>query len=76
MLCVCVCVCMCVWACMCSCLLCVLRVLCVYACELKLQRQGKEINLTTLFSIFIEKSAALVGFEPTTSCFQDSRSTN
>ena len=49
---------------------------CVYACELKLQRQGKEINLTTLFFIFIEKSAALVGFEPTTSCFQDSRSTN
>ena len=55
---------------------CVACVVCVYACELKLQRQGKEINLTTLFSIFIEKSAALVGFEPTTSCFQDSCSTN
>ena len=39
-------------------------------------RQGKETNLRALFSIFIEKKAAQVGFTTTTSCFQGSHSTN
>ena len=42
----------------------------------RLQRQGKEMNLRALVSIFMEEKAAQVGFEPTTSCFQGSRSTN
>ena len=39
-------------------------------------KEGKETNLRTLFSIFIEKKAVQVGFKPTTSYFQGSHSTN
>ena len=39
-------------------------------------KQGNKHESPLFFSIFIQKKAAQVGLEPTTSCFQGSRSTN
>ena len=44
------------------------RCMCIHV-TFKLQRQGKEMNLRALFSVFIEKKATQVEFEPTTFCF-------